>query len=505
MIEVFGRYKLLPSQSCGPDQNKTLSYVALLCAGLGGVLGTLAFSLMPKTSPVLDWAILTAAMLGIGLGIPARRTRLGQGAIVVGNINVAVWLFIMIASNFYQRTPFYIGQTSFPKGDSIEITSVHRTREQMVVKGHYNLVSADRAQLALYITSSSNPFGPTDTKQWMRISKGKGDFELIHPHLVPGLPHVTMYTMDATGKPFAGVYFGNKEQALEEGKLDLGDYQSSNGIVAAAQTLRSNTRDISSQTSPFRDTAKYLSPFTRVHFDTNDINKVVVAYKGSEYELEAIDDLSVADILDFCRRQYGQPPFGEGWAQKRFAEDLVIVLSDMKHPVSSDNTVRLTLVDPQTGQQKIIAHASMTGENRAAIFQDRTLDNSNLLHGNAYQDTPFYIGKTYFRNGDSIAITSVRRTKEQMVVKGHYNLAGADRARLGLHITTSSTNSTPTDSRQWMQISKGQGDFELTHPHVVPGWPHVAMYPIGGGESFADIYFGTQDETAEDGKSSLGN
>jgi hypothetical protein len=92
-----------------------------------------------------------------------------------------------------------------------------------------------------------------------------------------------------------------------------------------------------------------------------------------------------------------------------------------------------------------------------------------------------------------------------MVVKGHYNLASADRARLGLHITTSSTNSTPTDSRQWMQISKGQGDFELTHPHVVPGWPHVAMYPIGGGESFADIYFGTQDETAEDGKSSLSN
>ena len=116
-----------------------------------------------------------------------------------------------------------------------------------------------------------------------------------------------------------------------------------------------------------------------VHFDTNDINKVVVAYNGSEYELAAIDDLSVTDILDFCRRQYGQPPLGEGWAQKRFAEDLVIVLSDMKHPVSSDNTVSLTLVDPQTGQQKIIAHAPMTGKNRAAIFQDRTLDNSNLL------------------------------------------------------------------------------------------------------------------------------
>jgi tetratricopeptide (TPR) repeat protein len=133
------------------------------------------------------------------------------------------------------------------------------------------------------------------------------------------------------------------------------------------------------RTSPFRDTAKYLSPFTAVHFDINDINKVVVAYNGSEYGLAAIDDLPVADILDFCRRQYGRPQQVEGWAQKRFAEDLAIVLSDMKHPVNPDNTVSLTLVDPKTGQQTVIAHAQMTAKNREAIFRDRTLINSNLL------------------------------------------------------------------------------------------------------------------------------
>jgi len=130
----------------------------------------------------------------------------------------------------------------------------------------------------------------------------------------------------------------------------------------------------------------------------------------------------------------------------------------------------------------------MTGKNRAAIFQDRTLDNSNLLQSLPQQNASFYIGQTSFPKGDSIEITSVRRTKEQLIVKGHYNLVSTDRAQLGLHITTSSTNGTPTDPKQWMQISKGQGDFELTHPHVVPGLPHLNMYPVEGGGPFAELY-----------------
>jgi aminoglycoside phosphotransferase (APT) family kinase protein len=119
--------------------------------------------------------------------------------------------------------------------------------------------------------------------------------------------------------------------------------------------------------------------------------------------------------------------------------------------------------------------------------------------------TNVYIGQSYFPKGDSIVITSVYRTKEQMVVKGHYNLVSTDRARLALYITTSSTNSTHPDSRQWVQISKGQGDFELTHPHVVPGLPHLNMYPVGGGGPFAELYFGTQAEAAEEGRLGLGH
>jgi serine/threonine protein kinase len=127
---------------------------------------------------------------------------------------------------------FYIGQASFPKGDSIEITSVERTKEQMTVKGHYNLVSHDQATLALYITTSTNIISVlADAKERMQISKGRGDFELIDFHLVPGLPHVSMYAAD--GGSFAALYFGTKAEALEESRLPKG-YSLAKGDSTAA-------------------------------------------------------------------------------------------------------------------------------------------------------------------------------------------------------------------------------------------------------------------------------
>ena len=49
--------------------------------------------------------------------------------------------------------------------------------------------------------------------------KAGGDFEIIYrSHLVPGLPHVSMYD---NHHAFAGIYFGTKAEADEESKLDL--------------------------------------------------------------------------------------------------------------------------------------------------------------------------------------------------------------------------------------------------------------------------------------------
>ena len=86
----------------------------------------------------------------------------------------------------------------------------------MIVKGRYNLVSHDQAELALYITTSTDirVFRKTQRIR-MQISKGRGDFELVHSHLFPGLPHVSMY---ADSRSFAALYFGTKAEALEESK-----------------------------------------------------------------------------------------------------------------------------------------------------------------------------------------------------------------------------------------------------------------------------------------------
>jgi hypothetical protein len=109
---------------------------------------------------------------------------------------------------------YYIGQACFPKGDSIEIDTVARFKNWMIVKGHYTLVSHNNATLALDITSTNKNI-PEDTKQRMQISNGHGHFELTDSHVVPGLPYISMYADD---KSFAALYFGTKAEALEESK-----------------------------------------------------------------------------------------------------------------------------------------------------------------------------------------------------------------------------------------------------------------------------------------------
>jgi hypothetical protein len=137
-----------------------------------------------------------------------------------GSIALLLAVYVGVL-HIYQSHPIksdYIGQSDFPKGDSIEITSVERTIEQMTVKGHYNLVSHDQASLALYITTTKQNTveGSGESRP---ILKGPGDFELHYLPPIAGLPHVSMY---ADGGSFAALYFGTKAEALEESKLPKG-------------------------------------------------------------------------------------------------------------------------------------------------------------------------------------------------------------------------------------------------------------------------------------------
>jgi serine/threonine protein kinase len=199
------------------------SRIALKVARAGWILGCLAaLGFIPE----LKWMFAFSGFFGlIGLAVfielvhrsshgQASRSRVWSAAAVM--VLVMSLVVISTTCRFYPVKSDYIGQTWFPKDDSIEITSVKRTKDQMVVKGHYNLVSHDQATLALYITST-NKNVPEDATQRRQISKGRGDFELIDFHIIPGLPHVSMY---ADGRPFAALYFGTKAEALEESKAN---------------------------------------------------------------------------------------------------------------------------------------------------------------------------------------------------------------------------------------------------------------------------------------------
>jgi RNA polymerase sigma factor (sigma-70 family) len=115
-------------------------------------------------------------------------------------------------------------------------------------------------------------------------------------------------------------------------------------------------------TNVFAHPSLQVSPFTAVRFDGD---KVLVTYSSAEYELSSINEVTSADMVVFCQNHYK-----DSW-QKRIAEDIVVVLTDMGHAPNADHAVSLVLVDPKTGEQKAIGQALMTAENRRAIMSAR--------------------------------------------------------------------------------------------------------------------------------------
>ncbi len=179
----------------------------------------------------LVWLLFaTAAVIGSNYAVirriwwalnkPAKGSAAAAGPgwkIPIGVVTANVTVFaatVLVAGHFHPERPFYIGQKYFPQGDHLEITSVERSATAITVKGFYNLASHDQALLALYITTTNDIRVPTDSKQQLQISKGRGDFELTDPHIVPGLPHLSLYATNGT--PFAAIYFGNQAEALAE-------------------------------------------------------------------------------------------------------------------------------------------------------------------------------------------------------------------------------------------------------------------------------------------------
>lgn len=82
--------------------------------------------------------------------------------------------------------------------------------DQVVVRGRYELKSADEATLALYLTQTDAPsLEPDSPAQKMKVKKGSGEFRLVHEIRHPGALHVSFF---GASRSFGGVYFGTAAQ-----------------------------------------------------------------------------------------------------------------------------------------------------------------------------------------------------------------------------------------------------------------------------------------------------
>jgi len=120
------------------------------------------------------------------------------------------------------------------------------------------------------------------------------------------------------------------------------------------------------------------------------------------------------------------------------------------------------------------------------------------LFGAELSTVPFFVGKQQFKPGDAIVIDQVLATSPRldvgtkMVVRGHYRLATADKARLGLFLThrgfSSSSGDASAASQTALAVHDG-GSFELSCEITYEGDPHISFYPASAGEAFGGIYF----------------
>jgi len=109
---------------------------------------------------------------------------------------------------------------------------------------------------------------------------------------------------------------------------------------------------------------------------------------------------------------------------------------------------------------------------------------------------PFIVGKQQFKSGDSIVIDQVLTTSPKfevgakVVVRGHYQLASAAKASLGLFVThRAPAGRDPFAPSQVESVGKAGGSFELSCAIAYPGDLHVSFYPATGGEAFGGLYF----------------
>lgn len=109
-----------------------------------------------------------------------------------------------------------------------------------------------------------------------------------------------------------------------------------------------------------------------------------VQVKETWYELLALNDVPVEEIVDFCKEKYGRI-----W-RKRFEEDLIVVLDHMElreHFDSATGTGSLTVRRLDTGEIIVLTNVAWTWDNRMVIL-GKALDVQKASGGNDPRDDP---------------------------------------------------------------------------------------------------------------------
>ena len=125
--------------------------------------------------------------------------------------------------------PFELGPQHFSDGNQIVIDRVLSSSpkltvgDKVTVRGRYILNSTARAQLCLYLaTTTAIGAEPVLSTQKMDIGKGSGSFELTEVVKHPGHLHLSFYPVPA-GRRLGTVYFGTPQQMSEISSLKLAD------------------------------------------------------------------------------------------------------------------------------------------------------------------------------------------------------------------------------------------------------------------------------------------
>jgi predicted Ser/Thr protein kinase len=113
----------------------------------------------------------------------------------------------------------YIGQAYFARSNSLEITSVQRSAEQIIVRGHYQVPGENAVLLALSFAPTNGVPGQAEDGPAAFMMQMDGDFAVTNNHPAAGLPHLKLTT--PWGSLCADLYFGTKAEAAAEARVRL--------------------------------------------------------------------------------------------------------------------------------------------------------------------------------------------------------------------------------------------------------------------------------------------